>query len=50
MKHTIGVVMENKPGVLSRISTLLARRNFNIYSITAGPTRDNEITRMTVVV
>ena len=50
MKHTIGVVMENKPGVLSRISTLLARRNFNIYSITAGPTRDYEVTRMTVVV
>ena len=50
MKHTIGVVMENKPGVLSRISTLLARRNFNIYSITAGPKRDNQITRMTVVV
>ena len=42
--------MENKPGVLSRISTLLARRNFNIDSITAGPTRNREITRMTVVV
>jgi len=42
--------MENKPGVLSRISTLLARRNFNIDSITAGPTRDPGITRMTVVV
>ena len=50
MKHTIGVLMENKPGVLSRISTLLARRNFNIDSITAGPTRDPGITRMTVVV
>ena len=42
MKHTIGVLMENKPGVLSRISTLLARRNFNIDSITAGPTRDRK--------
>ena len=50
MKHSIGVLMENKPGVLSRISTLLARRNFNIDSITAGPTRNKEITRMTVVV
>ena len=50
MRHTIGVIMENKPGVLSRISTLLARRNFNIYSITAGPTQDNEVTRMTVIV
>ena len=50
MKHTIGVLMENKPGVLSRISTLLARRNFNIDSITAGPTRNHEVTRMTVVV
>jgi len=50
MKHTIGVLMENKPGVLSRISTLLARRSFNIDSITAGPTRDRNVTRMTVVV
>ena len=50
MKHTIGVLMENKPGVLSRISTLLARRSFNIDSITAGPTRDHDVTRMTVVV
>jgi len=50
VKHTIGVLMENKPGVLSRISTLLARRSFNIDSITAGPTRDHAVTRMTVVV
>jgi acetolactate synthase-1/3 small subunit len=50
MKHTIGVVMDNKPGVLSRISTLLARRGFNIDSITAGPTRNHDVTRMTVVV
>lgn len=50
MKHTIGVLMENKPGVLSRISTLLARRSFNIDSITAGPTRNRDVTRMTVVV
>jgi acetolactate synthase-1/3 small subunit len=50
MKHTIGVLMENKPGVLSRISTLLARRSFNIDSITAGPTRNHDVTRMTVVV
>ncbi|MDR1571213.1 MAG: acetolactate synthase small subunit [Clostridiales Family XIII bacterium] len=49
MKHTISVVMENKPGVLSRISVLLARRGFNIDSITAGPTSDHSITRMTVV-
>jgi acetolactate synthase-1/3 small subunit len=42
--------MENKPGVLSRISVLLARRGFNIDSITAGPTGNHEITRMTVVV
>jgi acetolactate synthase-1/3 small subunit len=41
--------MENKPGVLSRISALLARRGFNIDSITAGPTRNHDVTRMTVV-
>jgi acetolactate synthase-1/3 small subunit len=50
MRHTIGVVMDNKPGVLSRISALLARRGFNIDSITAGPTRNHDVTRMTVVV
>ncbi|MDR1135598.1 MAG: acetolactate synthase small subunit [Clostridiales Family XIII bacterium] len=50
MKHTISVVMENKPGVLSRISVLLARKGFNIDSITAGPTSNHDITRMTVVV
>ncbi|MDR1029008.1 MAG: acetolactate synthase small subunit [Clostridiales Family XIII bacterium] len=50
MKHTVGVVMDNKPGVLSRISALLARRGFNIDSITAGPTRNHDVTRMTVVV
>ncbi|MDR3072697.1 MAG: acetolactate synthase small subunit [Clostridiales Family XIII bacterium] len=50
MRHTIGVVMENKPGVLSRISALLARRGFNIDSITAGPTRQHDVTRMTVVI
>lgn len=50
MRHTIGVVMDNKPGVLSRISALLARRGFNIDSITAGPTRKQDVTRMTVVV
>jgi len=49
MKHTIGVVMDNKPGVLSRISTLLARKGFNIDSITAGPTSNHDVTRMTVV-
>jgi acetolactate synthase-1/3 small subunit len=42
--------MDNKPGVLSRISALLARRGFNIDSITAGPTRNHDVTRMTVVV
>jgi acetolactate synthase-1/3 small subunit len=42
--------MENKPGVLSRISALLARRGFNIDSITAGPTRKHDVTRMTVVI
>jgi acetolactate synthase-1/3 small subunit len=50
MRHTIGVVMDNKPGVLSRISQLIARRGFNVDSITAGPTRKHDVTRMTVVI
>ncbi|MDR2157250.1 MAG: acetolactate synthase small subunit [Clostridiales Family XIII bacterium] len=50
MKHTIAVLVENKAGVLSRISGLFARRGFNIDSLAVGPTEDARISRVTIVV
>lgn len=50
MKHTIAVLVENKSGVLSRISGLFARRGFNIDSLAVGPTDDPKISRITIVV
>jgi len=50
MKHVISVTVENKPGVLARVSSMFARRGFNIHSLTVGPTEDPLLSRMTVVV
>jgi acetolactate synthase-1/3 small subunit len=50
MKHTIAVLVENKAGVLARISGLFARRGFNIDSLAVGPTDDPRISRITIVV
>lgn len=50
MKHTISILVENKPGVLARVSGLFARRAFNIHSLAVGPTDDPNVSRMTVVV
>lgn len=50
MKHTISVLVENKSGVLSRISGLFARRGFNIDSLAVGTTEDQRISRITLVV
>jgi acetolactate synthase-1/3 small subunit len=49
-KHTLSVLVENKPGVLARIAGLFSRRNFNIDSLAVGPTEHEEISRMTIVV
>src|SRR5690606_37225854 len=50
MKHTtLSVLVENKPGVLARVSSLLARRGFNIHSLTVGPSHENGLSRMTNV-
>lgn len=48
-KITISLLMDNVPGVLSRIAGLFSRRAFNIESITAGVTANPRITRMTIV-
>ena len=50
MKHTISVIVENKPGVLSRVSGLFSRRGFNIESLAVGTTEDPTMSRMTIVV
>ncbi|MEP6856164.1 MAG: acetolactate synthase small subunit [Pedococcus sp.] len=49
-KHTLSVLVENKPGVLARIAALFSRRGFNIDSLAVGPTEHPEVSRMTVVV
>jgi acetolactate synthase-1/3 small subunit len=49
-KHTLSVLVENKPGVLARIAGLFSRRGFNIDSLAVGPTEHPEVSRMTVVV
>lgn len=49
MKRTISVLVENKAGVLSRVSGLFARRGFNINSLAVGETEDPAISRMTIV-
>ncbi|UMG93118.1 acetolactate synthase small subunit [Nocardioides sp. TF02-7] len=49
-KHTLSVLVEDKPGVLTRIAGLFSRRGFNIESLAVGPTEHAEISRMTIVV
>ncbi len=49
-RHTLSVLVENKPGVLTRVSGLFARRGFNIHSLAVGPTEHETISRITVVV
>lgn len=49
MKHIISVLVENKFGVLSRVSGLFSGRGFNIETISVGPTLDPTISQMTIV-
>jgi acetolactate synthase I/III small subunit len=48
--HTLSVLVENKPGVLARVSGLFSRRGFNIESLAVGPTEHPEISRITILV
>jgi acetolactate synthase I/III small subunit len=50
VKHTLSVLVENKPGVLSRVAGLFTRRGFNIDSLAVSPTEDEERSRMTITV
>lgn len=49
-RHTLSVLVEDKPGVLARVSGLFSRRGFNIASLAVGPTEVSDISRMTIVV
>ncbi|MDR0483333.1 MAG: acetolactate synthase small subunit [Cellulomonadaceae bacterium] len=49
-RHTLSVLVENEPGVLTRVAGLFARRAFNITTLAVGPTEHPEISRMTIVV
>jgi acetolactate synthase-1/3 small subunit len=48
--HTLSVLVENKPGVLSHVVGLFSRRAFNISSLAVGPTEDHSVSRITIVV
>jgi len=50
MKHTLVALMEDKPGVLNRVSGLFRRRNYNIESLSVGHSETPGISRMTIVV
>ena len=47
--HILSVLVENRAGVLARVSSLFARRGFNIYSLAVAPTEDERFSRITVV-
>ena len=48
--HILTVLVENKPGVLSRVAGLFSRRAFNIFSLAVSPTDDDRFSRITMVV
>lgn len=50
MRHILAVLVENNPGVLTRVAGLFSRRGYNIDSLTVGHTEDPQISRMTIVV
>lgn len=50
MRHTISILVENRFGVLTRVSGMFSGRGFNIDSLNVGPTHDPKTSRMTVVV
>ena len=46
----LSVLVENKPGVLQRVASMIRRRGFNIDSLSVGPTEDDSVSRMTITV
>jgi acetolactate synthase I/III small subunit len=50
MQSTLVALVEDKPGVLTRVASLFRRRNYNIESLTVGHTENPGVSRMTIVV
>ena len=48
--HILSVLVQNRPGVLARVSGLFARRGYNIVSLAVAPTEDDGFSRITIVV
>jgi len=48
VKHTLAVLVENKPGALMRIASMFARRGYNIDSLAVGPTERHDVSRVTL--
>lgn len=48
-RHILSVLVENKSGVLSRVTGLISRRGFNIESLSVGPTEDPTMSRLTII-
>lgn len=46
----LSVLVDNKPGVLQRVASMIRRRGFNIDSLSVGPTDDDSVSRMTITV
>ncbi|MDQ6750766.1 MAG: acetolactate synthase small subunit [Actinomycetota bacterium] len=49
-KHVLSILVENKPGVLTRVAGLFARRGFNITTLAVGPTDNETVSRITLTV
>lgn len=49
-KYTLSVLVENQPGVLSKVVALFSRRGFNIHSLAVGPAQDETVSCITIVV
>lgn len=50
MQHTLTVLVEDRPGVLARVSAMFSNRGFNIHSLAVGPTHVEDRSRITLVV